>query len=149
MKDGEDIDSFDDAYDALKLTPAKDSEIIKQIGKANKVKNGAFYRVKSDGSEVAEKGGLYDPEIFGQEEDEQRVKWGYIELPQAIPIPALANENKAYNPYTKLTPFTFKEINSIMTGKDTLVITNPKKSHFKQNQIIKITKIKKSMFNDK
>ena len=148
MKDGEDIDSFDDAYDALKLTPAKDSEIIKQIGKANKVKNGAFYRVKSDGSEVAEKGGLYDPEIFGQEEDEQRVKWGYIELPQAIPIPALANENKAYNPYTKLTPFTFKEINSIMTGKDTLVITNPKKSHFKQNQIVKVSEVEKAMFDD-
>ena len=147
QKNGSDLKTFDSAFDALRLSPAKDSEILKMIGKENKVKNGYIYRIDANGNDVPEDDGLFDPKIFGTDKDEQRNKWGYIELPVAMPLPALM-QSSSYNPYKILTHFKEDELKDIMNKSDVVVITNPKDSNFKEGQIAKVSEVEKAIFDE-
>lgn len=147
MKDGKEVMSFDNAFDALRLAPAKDSDIIKTIGKENRVKNGLMYRINKDEKDVPEKGGIFDPEIFGTDKEEQRNKWGYIKLPNAVPLPALMS-NSSYNPYAMLTPFSASKLDEIMNKDDVVVITDPKNSKFKEGEVVKVNDVEKAIFDD-
>lgn len=148
LKDGKEMKDFNRAFDSLKVTPAKDEVILKMIGKDNKVKNGRTYWIDSNGEEKPEKGGLYDPTIFGETDEEKMNKWGYIELPQAIPLPALNGREKKSNPYMALTPFKkLTDINKIMTDPNVVVITDPKKTNFKEGQIASVKEVEEALFD--
>lgn len=148
MKDGKEMKDFNRAFDSLKVTPAKDELILKMIGKENKVKNGRTYWIDGNGEEKPEKGGLYDPTIFGETDEEKMNKWGYIELPQAIPLPALNGREKKSNPYMALTPFKkLDDINKIMTDPNVVVITDPKKTSFKEGQLASVKDVEAAIFD--
>lgn len=147
QKNGRDLKTFDSAFDALRLSPAKDSEVLKMIGKENRVKNGYIYRIDSNGKDVPEEDGLFDPKIFGVDRDEQRNKWGYIELPTAMPLPALM-QSDSYNPYKILTHFKDSELKEIMTKGDVVVITDAKDSDFKEGQVVKVSEVEKAIFDE-
>lgn len=147
QKNGRDLKTFDSAFDALRLSPAKDSEILKMIGKENQVKNGMIYWVNKDGKDIPEEDGLFDPKIFGESKDEQRSKWGYIKLPTAMPLPALM-QSKSYNPYKILTHFKDDELKDIMEKPDMVVITNPKDSEFEEGQVVKVSDVERVIFDE-
>lgn len=147
QKNGRDLSTFDSAFDALRLSPAKDSDVLKMIGKENKVKNGYIYRIDANGKDVPEEDGLFDPKIFGTDRDEQRNKWGYIELPVAMPLPALM-QSDSYNPYKILTHFKESELKDIMNKSDVVVVTDPKDSDFKEGSVVKVSDIEKAIFDE-
>lgn len=147
QKNGQDLKTFDSAFDALRLSPAKDSEVLKMIGKENRVKNGMLYWVNKDGKDIPEEDGLFDPKIFGTDREEQRNKWGYIQLPQAMPLPALMHST-SYNPYKILTHFKEQELKDIMTKNDIVVITDAKDSGFKDGQLVKVSEVEKAIFDE-
>lgn len=149
MKNGKEMTTFNKAFDSLKLTPAKDEMILKMIGKNNKVKSGRTYWIDSKGVEKPEVGGLYDPKIFGETDEEKMNKWGYIELPQAIPLPALNGREKKSNPYVALTPFkTNAQIEKIMSDPNIVVIIDPKDTKFKEGQLATVSEVEKVLFDE-
>ena len=130
VHNGKDVKSLDDVHDGLKLTPMKPLEVLKIIGRENEVTSAIPKNLKidSDKDEFI-KGGLLDPEIFGNDRDsESRKKWGYIKLHTPVPNPILL-KSKSHNPYVALTGHKADSLAGVMEGKKVLVV-DPDKHDF-------------------
>lgn len=151
MNHGKKVQSLDDTFGELMLTPTRDEDILRAIGVDKKVTKAETYqsvdkRPGAPGDEVksdkAVPGGLYDTAIFGPEERpkngainrEVRNKWGYIELTTPMPNPILL-ESPEYNPYALLLGLKKSQLQDIMS-KDFVVITNPGSTGMRQNDIV-------------
>lgn len=140
FKGNKEARSLDDNFTNMMLIPYRDKDLIRMIGKDKEIKDGKTFRITSKGGEAAEKGGLYDPNIFGDESTaetykDNRNKWGYVNLKAPAPLPFMANGNN--NVYTTILNFEkstdFK--NLIESGKHVMVV-DPGNSDFKKNQVI-------------
>lgn len=125
LNNGKNVKSFDQAFNSLSLTPIKPSEMIKMIGKNNEITTNIISEAKVTGDDEFAKGGVYDPEIFGERgSEDSRRKWGYIKLATPMPNPALLKD-QSFNPYSALTGKKQSEITKMMSGK-AVVIIDPK-----------------------
>lgn len=153
LKNGRELKSIDDAFESLRITPYKDAELIKMIGKDNEVKRGTVVHATSSGELKNEKGGLYDDDIFGTDDDQHRQKWGYVKLPTPMPLPSLMlTKASASNPYTQLTPLDFKELKLCLTdakeAKNHVVIIESNDENIPAGSVAKIKDVEKAIFDN-
>lgn len=146
INNGNEVETLDDAFDSLAITPIKETDFIKMVGKNAEVTQPKLYmakdiegiatktKAKTKGKkkkieikeDVPVKGGLMDPKIFGDlDTAEARKKWGYIKLATPMPNPMLM-ENSSYNPYTLLTGLKTGDLQDLAKGKK-LIIADPDK----------------------
>jgi len=122
---GKDVKSFDDAYDSLALVPLKTKDFVKLVGKDKKVTSSNIYNAKNikSGNAKGLEGGLYDPKIFGDnsEPDNNRNKWGYIELSSPVANPIFADRTDSSNIYALVTNMKASDIKAISEGKKVIV----------------------------
>lgn len=136
------LDSLDDPFDKLAITPHRDSDLIRMIGRNNEVKSAAKFYVNHNNEEKPETGGLFDMDIFGDNTDKRdpdrkknREKWGYIKLNTAVPNPVFAAEN-GVNAYKVLTGLGEKEYKQLIDAGTHVLVTNPGDSGLGKNAVI-------------
>ena len=130
LRGKKELNSIDDNFDGLAISAFKDSDLIKTIGKDNEVLEGTQHKITKKNVSKAEKGGLYDTEIFGDPDvygDEVEAKkvrnnWGYIKLNTPVINPAFEQLN---NPYTALTGLKAKDYEKLTKKGTHVLITNP------------------------
>jgi len=142
---GKTVHSLNDTFSELMVLPTRDEDILRTIGKSKRVYSSETFQStdrRHEKSDKAVPGGLYDPDIFGKDEDtkngqvarEARSKWGYIELATYMPNPVLI-EQAQYNPYASLLGMGKDKLLSLMS-KDYVLITNPGDSGLGANTIV-------------
>lgn len=138
MKNGR-VKSINDSFSEVLIKPAKDKELVKSFGELNKVTSSNTHRGKMvDGKDKPFEGGLFDPEIFGDDYDkDSRNKWGYIELTTPVPNPLILS-SPSYNSYAILTGFKAADLKNIMSDKYVL-ITNPGDSGLGLHAVVSTT----------
>lgn len=144
MHNGKEV-GLDKPYDSIGLIPLNQEEFIKKVGADKEVNAiGQFNTRQLYGATPEEqaknknkknkedkkkdslfvKGGVWDPNIFGEDHDDQatRSNWGYIKLAIPSPNPMLM-ENASYNPYTLLSGLKKEEVLDLVNGKKAIVST--------------------------
>jgi DNA-directed RNA polymerase subunit beta len=132
LKDGKDA-SFDEDFTSLMLQPAKKSDLDKL---------NPLTVTESKGVEVFKgirsKGGLYDPEIFGEKGDQ----WGKIELGEPLPNP-LFLQTQGSRPYEAML-FNKKLKNSTIrhiVEDGTFIVLDPKDTKYKKYDVLSIAQV--------
>lgn len=128
------LKSLDDNFNSLSIAPYK-PEVIKKFskGEVTESKFKSSY-VKGD---KPDKGGLMDPEIFGETPEEQRNYWGHINLGMPLPNPILLTSN--VNPYSALLGINKSQIDRILKDK-VVVVTKPGDTGLGRYEVISIDK---------
>ncbi len=104
--------TMDEKFKELLLLPAT-GKTIKQWS-SGEVQNGKFLR----GTDLKpDKGGLFDPDIFGESLQEQRTRMGHITLPFPIPSPMLLHARAGMNPYVLLTGMSHTDVKKLTNGE--------------------------------
>jgi DNA-directed RNA polymerase subunit beta len=132
LKDGKDV-SFDESFNSLMLQPAKKSDLEKL---------NPLTVTQSKGVEVFKgirsKGGLYDPEIFGEKGDQ----WGKIELGEPLPNPMFLQQSGA-RPYEAMLfdkKLTNSKIRHIVED-GAFVVMDPKGSKYQKYDVLTIAQV--------
>lgn len=132
--------TLDRNMEQLFLTPLK-SDDIRKWSHGEISTGGAAFRIdKASGKEVPLEGGLYDPEIFGEDEKEQRALWGHMELIEPLPNPLLSRSN--YNPYAIILGLKMGDVDKIMKS-DVGVIIQPGDTGLGRNEIVPLNEIER------
>lgn len=128
--------TLNDTFSSVGLSFLNSGEILRTIGKENKVSeviptsiiSGRKTKYKDNSLKTTWKKNantLVDPNIFGDgKSPEDRKKWGYIELNAPMPNPILATERS--NPYTLLTGIKESDFKALMTANKVLVVSPDK-----------------------
>lgn len=138
LHNGKEVD-IDKPFDSIGIVPLKGEDFVKSIGEDKEITSSGLVEArklygdpgknKDNTGSVYQKGGLLDPEIFGDKEKddpkELRDKWGYIKLATPVCNPLLLRANSSGNPYVLLTKLSNKQVTSLNSG-DTAVVVDPK-----------------------
>jgi DNA-directed RNA polymerase subunit beta len=132
LKDGKDA-SFDEEFNSLMLQPARKSDLDKlnpmTVTQAKGVE--VFKGIRA-------KGGLYDPEIFGEKGDQ----WGKIELSEPLPNPVFL-QTQGSRPYEAML-FNKKLKNSAIRNiveNGQFVVLDPKGTKYKKYDVLNIAQV--------
>lgn len=125
------VDSLDKPFNSLGIAPLNTDEFIKTIGEDKEVfKHTDLYSgralygddetsISSKNPEI--KGGLLDPEIFGeQNSEESRNKWGYVKLATPMPNPIFM-QSDSYNTYSLITGIKKDQLKALFNGKAVVI----------------------------
>lgn len=132
LKDGKET-SFDEAFNSLMLQPARKSDIEALNPKTVTTSKGveAYKNIRSPG-------GLYDPEIFGENGDQ----WGKIELDEPMPNPMFLQAQGARPYEAMLAPKKLGNgdlLKLLEQGK--FIVLDPKGTKHKKYDILDIDEV--------
>lgn len=143
LRDGKAMQTLDEKFNSLAIAPLKADE-VKRLSRGE-VTNSTIFTARVTGDKPEEKG-LFDPKIFGETPEEQRVYWGHISLGMPVPNPFLLSSFA--NPYSSLLGINGARIKEIMANQ-VGVVTKPGKTGRKQFDIIDLEEAEKIAGEDK
>ena len=123
--------TMDEKFTELMLNPMKRGD-LKKLGAAP-VTSGIGIEART---KTFRKGGVYDPEIFGEDGE----KWGRIDLIEPVPNPLFlestsGSSSRPYEAMLQSKGFSQKDIVDLANGRK-LIVVDPKGTDLKANQLV-------------
>lgn len=141
LRDDKEV-TLDDKFTDLMLNPMKRGDLQK-LG-AMPLTNSTGIKARTNSFAA---GGVYDPEIFGENGDH----WARIDLIEPVPNPLFLEDDQGPRPYEAMLiskGLRQKDIRNIVNGKQ-FIVTDPKDSGLQENQLVDMETLDKLQLEGK